>query len=45
MKSEDQDWFWTPEWQAGELEASVDIAAGRVQFFEMESDFLSSLED
>lgn len=45
IKGEGQDWFWTPEWQAGELEASAEIAAGRVQFFETESDFLSSLED
>jgi bifunctional DNA-binding transcriptional regulator/antitoxin component of YhaV-PrlF toxin-antitoxin module len=22
-------WFWTPEWQAGEREASAEIAAGR----------------
>jgi antitoxin PrlF len=26
----DQAWFWTAEWQAGEREASEDIAAGRV---------------
>jgi bifunctional DNA-binding transcriptional regulator/antitoxin component of YhaV-PrlF toxin-antitoxin module len=25
----DQAWFWTEEWQAGEREASADIAAGR----------------
>ena len=25
-----QAWFWTPEWQEGEREASQDIAAGRV---------------
>jgi len=24
----DQRWFWTPEWQAGEREASAQIAAG-----------------
>lgn len=44
-KHEAQDWFWTSEWQVGELEASADVAAGRMQFFEMESAFLSSLED
>lgn len=27
----DQRWFWTPEWQAGEREASEDIKAGRVK--------------
>ncbi|WP_241990079.1 MULTISPECIES: hypothetical protein [unclassified Streptomyces] len=25
----DQAWFWTERWQAGEREASEDIAAGR----------------
>ena len=24
----DQEWFWTPEWQAGEREADEQIAAG-----------------
>ena len=26
-----QAWFWTPEWQAGEREASDDIAVGRTR--------------
>ena len=26
----DQAWFWTKEWQKGELEAEADIRAGRV---------------
>jgi hypothetical protein len=26
----EQGWYWTPEWQAGEREASADIEAGRV---------------
>lgn len=29
----DQAWFWREEWQAGEQEASEDIAAGRVERF------------
>ena len=29
-----QAYFWTPEWQAAEREASADIAEGRVQEFE-----------
>ncbi|WP_332871970.1 AbrB/MazE/SpoVT family DNA-binding domain-containing protein [Glycomyces dulcitolivorans] len=29
----DQRWFWTPEWQAGEREASADIAAGRTKTY------------
>ena len=27
---DDQSWFWTPSWQAGEAEADRDIAEGRV---------------
>ena len=27
---DDQAWFWTPSWQAGEAEADRDIAEGRV---------------
>lgn len=28
---DDQAWFWTPSWKAGEAEADRDIAAGRVK--------------
>ena len=37
-------WFWSPEWQAGELEAEADIAAGRVAFHEDSATFLASLD-
>jgi AbrB family looped-hinge helix DNA binding protein len=40
-----QAWFWSPEWQAGELEASADIAEGRVQIHESDEDFLDSLDE
>lgn len=40
-----QAWFWTPEWQAGEREASLDITAGRVDVFETDQDFLDSLSE
>ena len=39
-----QAWFWTPSWQAGEAEADRDIAAGRMEQFESEDDFLKSLD-
>lgn len=39
-----QAWFWTPDWQAGEREASADIAEGRVEVFESEDDLLGSLD-
>jgi antitoxin PrlF len=28
-RDQDQAWFWTDGWQAGEREADADIAAGR----------------
>lgn len=39
-----QAWFWTPEWQKGEREASADITKGRVEVFESGDDFLESLD-
>ena len=39
-----QAWFWTPAWQAGEREASLDIAEGRLKVFETDEDFLESLD-
>lgn len=38
-----QAYFWTPQWQAAEREASADIAAGRVQEFEDVGDLVASL--
>lgn len=40
-----QAWFWTPEWQAKEREADAAIAAGRVQHFDSDEEFLASLDD
>ncbi|HKF19076.1 MAG TPA: AbrB/MazE/SpoVT family DNA-binding domain-containing protein [Candidatus Dormibacteraeota bacterium] len=40
-----QAWFWTPEWQAGEREASADIAAGRLKVFDSDDAFLASLDE
>lgn len=40
-----QTWFWTSEWQAGEDEATRDIAEGRVEVFETADDFLASFPD
>lgn len=36
-------WFFTESWKAGEAEASSDIIAGRVEYFDNEDDFLNSL--
>ncbi|MEV3935150.1 hypothetical protein AB0K52_04080 [Glycomyces sp. NPDC049804] len=40
----DQEWFWTPEWIAGEREASADFAAGRGKVFYSGEEFLAYLE-
>jgi hypothetical protein len=39
----DQEWFWTPEWIAGEREADAQIAAGQVQTFYSDEEFLAHL--
>ena len=41
----DQAWFWTPDWQAGEREASADIGAGRTKQHDSPEAFLSSLAE
>lgn len=38
-----QAYFWLPEWQAAEREASADIAEGRVQEFANVDDLMASL--
>ena len=44
MVDASQAWFWSPEWQQGEREASADIAAGKVHRFNTDEDFLKSLD-
>jgi len=41
----DQAWFWTEGWQAGEREASEQIARGEGRVFNTAEDFLDSLDD
>jgi hypothetical protein len=43
-QDQDQAWYWTPEWQAGERAADVDLAAGRSTRFESDEAFLQALE-
>ena len=38
-----QAWFWTPAWQAGEREADLDRAAGRVETFVSDAALLEEL--
>jgi AbrB family looped-hinge helix DNA binding protein len=40
-----QAYFWTPEWQAAEREASADVAAGRTEEFDSIEDLLGSLKN
>lgn len=39
----DQAWFWTADWQDGELEASDQIKNGIVQTFDSDDDFRKAL--
>lgn len=39
----DQAWFWTPEWQVGEREASADVSEGRTERFDSDDDLLDAL--
>lgn len=39
----EQRWFWTEEWQAGEREASEEIAAGNTIVYESAEEFLGHL--
>jgi AbrB family looped-hinge helix DNA binding protein len=41
----DQRWFWEPEWQAGEREASEQIKAGDVEVFEDIDAMFASLNE
>lgn len=41
----DQAWFWTRDWIAGEIEASEEIAAGRVTSYASDEAFLEALKD
>ncbi len=38
-----QAWFWSPEWQAGEREADADRAAGRIESFSSDEEFIGVL--
>lgn len=40
-----QAWFWTPEWQAGEAEATEDGRLGRYDVYDDTESFLRALEE
>lgn len=41
----EQMWFWTDKWQAGEREVEADIKAGRFTTYDNVEDFLSALDE
>lgn len=41
----EQRWFWTEEWQAGEREASEEIAAGHTTVYDSAEEFLGHLDE
>ena len=41
--TEDQAWFWSKEWQAGERESENDLSAERYQVFDSMEDLLDDL--
>jgi AbrB family looped-hinge helix DNA binding protein len=40
----DQAWYWSPEWQAAEREATEDLEAERYDDFETMGDMISDLQ-
>jgi hypothetical protein len=40
---EDEEWFWTEDWQAGERAANEDLRAGRYQTFATVKELLNDL--
>jgi hypothetical protein len=41
--ADEQAWFWTEAWQAGEQEAEADLAAGRYKTFDTMEDLIDDL--
>ena len=41
---EDQSWYWSQQWQEQEKKADADIAAGRVEGFEVMDDLIADLD-
>jgi predicted transcriptional regulator len=39
-----QEWFWSEAWQTTEREAEADLAAGEIETFDNDADFLASLK-
>ena len=44
-QSDDQAWFWTPEWQAGEREADEELARGEGRRFATADEAITWLQN
>jgi len=42
---DDQSWFWTDEWQAGERQVDKDIADGNYETYDTIEEFIKGLDD
>jgi antitoxin PrlF len=40
-----QAWFWTPAWQAGEREASLELGRGEGETFDSDDSFLAAFDE
>jgi len=43
LEASAQAWFWTKEWQAGEMASQADIDAGRIHHFNNVEDAIAAL--
>jgi hypothetical protein len=45
LNDQEQSWFWTDEWQAGERKVDEYIQMGKIEEFNSMDDFLKTLRD
>ncbi len=45
LAGESQEWYWSPAWQLGEVEADLDIRMNRVESFDSVEDLLEDLQE
>jgi hypothetical protein len=44
LSAPDQAWYWTPEWQEGEVAADADLADGRSKVHLTEADLMEAID-
>jgi antitoxin PrlF len=45
MVDAEDSWFWTADWQAGERDASAELAAGKGEAYDSEAALMAALDD